>query len=294
MSRIAYVNGRYVPMAMAQVHVEDRGYQFADGVYEVIAIQGGVMVDAEPHLVRLKRSLSELQMDAPMSGAALSHVIKQVIVRNRVQNGIVYVQVTRGVARRDHAFPQGTRPALVVTARNQKSSDSAAEKGIAILTVPENRWDRRDIKSTSLLPNVLAKQAAKQVGAYEAWFVEADGMVTEGSSTNAWIVDQAGDLITRNLGTSILPGITRQTVQDMAAELQIKVVERAFSVAEAKAATEAFITSTTALVMPITEIDGEIVGQGVPGPLALRLRAVYVAHMARFRPGFREDHAKSS
>ncbi len=290
MSRIAYVNGRYVPMADAQVHIEDRGYQFADGVYEVIAVQGGFMVDAEPHLVRLNRSLSELQMVSPISGAALSHIINQVIARNRVRNGIVYLQITRGVARRDHAFPNDVRPALVVMARIQKSSDATAEKGIAILTVPENRWDRRDIKSTSLLPNILAKQAAREAGAYEAWFVEADGMVTEGSSTNAWIVDHVGNLITRNLGTAILPGITRQTVQDIAAELQIKVVERAFSVAEAKAAREAFITSTTALVMPVVEIDGDTVGQGMPGPLAMRLRAYYAEHMARFGG----DHASSS
>jgi len=283
MSRIAYVNGQYVPMADAAVHVEDRGYQFADGVYEVIAVSGGVMVDAEPHLVRLGRSLSELQIDAPMSSAALSHVINEVIRRNLVRNGIIYLQVTRGVSRRDHAFPANVRPALVITARNQKSSDMAAEDGIEIVTVPDNRWDRCDIKSVSLLPNILAKQTAKEAGAYEAWFVEADGMVTEGSSTNAWIVDGDGNLVTRKLSNSILPGITRQTVQDLASELQIKIVERSFTVEEAKAATEAFITSTTALVMPIRKIDGTQIGSGAPGPVALRLRSHYADHMAQFR-----------
>ena len=289
MSRVAYVNGRYVPMAAARVHIEDRGYQFADGVYEVIAVHGGALVDAEPHLVRLDRSLSELQMAGPMSRAALSHVINQVVARNRVRDGIVYLQVSRGVARRDHAFPGQVRPALVITARNLKSSDAAAAQGVNILTVPENRWQRRDIKSVSLLPNVLAKQAAREAGAYEAWFVEADGLVTEGSSTNAWIVDGEGSLITRDLGTAILSGITRRTVQDLAAELQLTIVERAFSVAEARAASEAFVTSTTALVMPVVGIDGEKVGTGAPGPVATRLRALYAEHMARFR----EDRAEA-
>jgi len=281
MSRIAYVNGRYVPMRDASVHIEDRGYQFADGVYEVIAVTGGVMIDAEPHLVRLARSLSELRMTAPMSDAAMRHVINEVIQRNRVRNGIVYLQVTRGVARRDHPFPGATRPAFVITARNQKSSDAAATSGVGVVTVPENRWQRRDIKSISLLPNVLAKQTAREAGAYEAWFVEADGTVTEGSSTNAWIVDADGNLVTRNLGHAILSGITRQTVHDLAAELQIKVIERPFTVAEAKAATEAFVTSTTALVMPIVTIDADPVGQGTPGPVAMRLRALYGAHMTK-------------
>jgi D-alanine transaminase len=270
-------------MADAAVHVEDRGYQFADGVYEVIAVSGGVMVDAEPHLVRLDRSLSELQIDAPMSSGALSHVINEVIRRNLVRDGIIYLQVTRGVSRRDHAFPANVRPALVITARNQKSSDPAAENGIDIVTVPENRWARCDIKSVSLLPNILAKQTAKEAGAYEAWFVEADGMVTEGSSTNAWIVDADGNLVTRKLGNSILPGITRQTVQELASELQIKIVERSFTVEEAKTASEAFITSTTALVMPIRKIDGREIGNGSPGPVALRLRSHYADHMAQFR-----------
>jgi D-alanine transaminase len=283
MSRIAYVNGRYAPMAEAGVHIEDRGYQFADGVYEVIAVHDGAMVDAEPHLARLERSLSELRIPAPMTPAALGHVLNEVISRNRVGNGIIYLQVTRGVARRDHAFPADVRPALVITARNQKSSDEAAAESVDIVTVAENRWSRCDIKSISLLPNVLAKQAAREAGAYEAWFVEADGMVTEGSSTNAWIVDHDGNLVTRDLGHAILPGITRKIVQDLAGELQITVIERAFSVAEALAASEAFITSTTSLVMPVGKIDGKIVGQGGPGPVAMRLRALYAEHMAKFR-----------
>ncbi len=289
MSRIAYVNGQYVNMADAAVHIEDRGYQFADGVYEVIAVVEGNQVDAAPHLDRLDRSLSELSIDPPMTRAAMSNVILEVIRRNRVRNGIVYLQVTRGVARRDHPFPKDARPALVITARSQRLAHAAAEKGVKVITVPESRWARCDIKSVSLLPNILAKQEAREADAYEAWFVEEDGMVTEGSSSNAWIIDADGNLVTRQLSNSILPGITRAAVQRLAEEAQIKIVERSFSVDEAKTAAEAFVTSATSLVTPVVNIDGELLNGGKAGPLGLRLRELYAEYMVN--PG---DHAEVS
>src|SRR4249920_3202699 len=195
MSRITYVNGRYVPHGQAKVAVEDRGYQFADGVYEVCEVRGGRMIDESRHMARLDRSLNELRISRPMSPRALAVVLRETVRRNRVRDGIVYLQVTRGVARRDHAFPAaGTAPCVVVTARNHDSArnEQIAADGIAVITVPENRWPRVDIKSVSLLPNVLAKQAAREQGAKEAWFVDAEGRVTEGSSSNAWIVTRDG------------------------------------------------------------------------------------------------------
>ena len=212
MSRIAYVNGRYVPQRMATVHVEDRGYQFSDGVYEVCEVRAGGIIDQRRHLARLKRSLDELGIAMPMSQAALAIVIRECTDRNRVHDGIVYLQITRGVARRDHAFPPaGTRPSIVVTARNLDvaGNERTAAEGIAVITVPDNRWERVDIKSISLLPNVLAKQAAREQGAKEAWFVDRDGHVTEGSSSNAWIVTKGGKVVTRPADTGILRGITR-------------------------------------------------------------------------------------
>lgn len=278
MSRIAYVNGRYVPHAEANVHIEDRGYQFADGVYEVCEVMDGRLVDEPRHLGRLWRSLSELKIRAPMSEAALKVVLRETVRRNRVRDGIVYLQVTRGVARRDHYFPAASvAPAVVVTSRSfdRAKNDVGAEAGVKVITVPENRWDRVDIKSVGLLPNVLAKQQAKEVGAKEAWFVDVDGFVTEGGSTNAWIVDARGVLITRPADKGILRGVTRTTLVDMARDLQIRVEERPFTVTEAKAAREAFMTAATALVTPIVAIDGEPVGDGRPGPLALELRRRY-------------------
>lgn len=211
MSRIAYVNGAYVPHADAGVHIEDRGYQFADGVYEVCEVRHGYIVDLTRHLDRLGRSLSELRIDWPMTRAALVHVIREVIRRNRVRNGLFYMQVTRGVARRDHVFPVAeTRPSIVVTAKRTDAAAIArkATHGIAAITVPENRWDRVDIKSVGLLPNVLARQKAKEEGAQEAIFVDADGTVKEGAATNVWIVDRDGNLRTRPAEHGILKGIT--------------------------------------------------------------------------------------
>jgi D-alanine transaminase len=283
MSRVAYVNGRYVPHAQAQVHVEDRGYQFADGVYEVVAVRGGVLIDLEAHNIRLERSLQELQIPMPMSLAALSHVMRETVRRNRVIDGIVYLQVTRGVARRDHPFPKAAvEPALVLTSRNAAPQPrTQLEDGIAVKTVPDIRWDRCDIKSIALLPNVLAKQAARAAGAYEAWMVDEAGNVTEGGSTNAWIVDGEGNLVTRPLDNGILSGITRLMVIELARKDGIKVVERPFSVAEAKRSREAMLSSTTAFVTPITRIDEATVGNGKPGSMAQRLRGLYEAHVAR-------------
>ena len=280
MSRIAYVNGRYLRHAEASVPVEDRGYQFADGVYEVAAVRGGRLVDETLHLDRLERSLRELAIALPMPRAALRVVMAETVRRNGVREGIVYLQVTRGVARREHAFPAAARPCLVVTARSQSftRTDALAATGAAVITVPDIRWGRCDIKSVGLLPNVLAKQKARQAGAYEAWLVDRDGFVTEGSSTNAWIVDQEGNLVTRHLDSAILGGCTRAALLELARTENVRINERKFTVAEAKAAREAFLTSTTSFVLPVTRIDGAAVAGGKPGPLALRLRALYERH----------------
>jgi D-alanine transaminase len=276
MSRIAYVNGRYLPHAQAAVHIEDRGYQFADGVYEVIFVANGRLVDGGPHLQRLERSLAELEMAMPMPTASLGAVIAETVRRNRVRRGIVYLQVTRGQARRDHPFPKAVSLTLVVTARRAAPPASAlVEQGVGVITVPDIRWQRCDIKSVALLPNVLAKQRAREAGAYEAWQVDAQGLVTEGGSTNAWIVDTNGTLVTRPAENAILSGITRARLLALARENGIPVEERAFSVAEAQAAREAFLTSTTAFVLPVVRIDERAVGNGHPGSLTQRLRAFY-------------------
>jgi D-alanine transaminase len=286
MSRIAYVNGRYVPHRAASVHVEDRGYQFADGVYEVVCIQHGDVIDEEPHLDRLERSLGELRIAMPMSRRAMKHVTRELVRRNRVADGIVYTQITRGVARRDHPFPAaGTPPSIVMTSRRIKPQDPKLfREGIAVISMPDIRWQRCDIKSVSLLPNVLGKQQAREAGAYEAWFVDRDGNVTEGGSTNAWIVTKDGELVTRQLGNAILGGITRRSLIRLAEEAQIRVVERPFSLDEARAAREAFLTSTTSFVIPIVKLDGKPVGSGKPGPLAARLRELYYGYMETPEP----------
>jgi D-alanine transaminase len=274
MSRIAYVNGHYQDMRDAQVNIEDRGYQFADGIYEVCEIRGGRIVDMPRHMARLQRSLGELRIAMPMSLPSLAVVLHETIRRNRVSYGIVYLQVTRGVARRDHAFPlQAVRPSLVVTARplNLAKNEATAARGIKAITFPENRWPRVDIKSVSLLPNVLAKQAAREQGAYEAWYVDADGFVTEGASSNAWIVS-GNRVITRSADHGILSGITRAVLIDVLAALQLTFEERAFTVQEAFDADEAFVTASSQIVMPIVAIDGRAIGDGKPGRIALRLR----------------------
>ena len=275
MSRIAYVNGRYLPLAYASVNIEDRGYQFSDGVYEVCEVRGGRLVDERRHIERLQRSLSELRIAMPMTPESLGMVLREVVRRNRVRWGIVYLQITRGVARRDHAFPPpGTRPAIVVTARNLDfaNAEKVAADGVAVISVPENRWDRVDIKSVSLLPNVLAKQAAREQGAREAWFVDKQGFVTEGSSSNAWIVTRNGTVVTRQVDNAILKGITRTVVLDVIAAQGLKLDIRPFTMEEAQQAREAFITSASQTIMPVVKIDGRPVGNGAPGLIATALR----------------------
>jgi D-alanine transaminase len=277
MSRIAYVNGRYARHGEAQVHIEDRGYQFADGVYEVIAVVGGRLVDGGPHIERLERSLAELEMAMPMARGALEVVLAETVRRNGVREGMVYVQVSRGVARRDHPFPRNARQALVVTSRSlvfPRDSDSVV--GARVITTPDIRWGRCDIKSISLLPNVLAKQQAIEAGAYETWMVDGDGHVTEGSATNTWILSRDGYVVTRPLSNAILGGITRQTVLRLARTAGVAVEERAFTVAEAKAAREAFITSTTNLLKPVTQIDDAVIGNGEPGETSRHLLGLYL------------------
>ncbi len=283
MSRVAYVNGRYVPQGDAVVHIEDRGYQLADGVYEVWAVFGGKLADAEGHFARLGRSLSELKITPPMTRQALEVVIHQVLRRNRVRDGLVYLQITRGTAPRDHAFPDpAVPPSLVLTAKSvdRAAAEAKAAKGIRVITTPENRWGRCDIKTVGLLPNVLARQAAKEAGAYEAWFVDGQGLVTEGAASNAWIVDEAGCLRTRDLTANILRGVTRSTLMDVIRTSNLKVEERAFTPDEVKRAREAFITGAGALVLPVTHIDGAAIGSGKPGEVAKRLRAEYIARAA--------------
>jgi D-alanine transaminase len=279
MSRVVYVNGRYLPRADAAVHVEDRGFQFADGVYEYFAVFGGRLADAEGHFERLWRSLDELGMTRPMGEAALSIVLRETVRRNRVRDGAAYLQVTRGVAPRDHEIPDPPPPpTVVVTAHavDYAAAEAKAAKGVAVLTRPDLRWGRCDIKTTGLLPNALAKTAARRSGAYEAWLVDDLGFVTEGASTNAWIVDAEGVLRTRGANANILRGVTRKSLLQLAAEAGHPVSQRPFTVAEALNAREAFITAASTFVMPVVAIDGHRIGDGEPGPVSQRLRALYL------------------
>lgn len=278
MPRIAYVNGRYVAHRDAAIHIEDRGYQFADGVYEVCEVSRGNLMDVRRHLDRLDRSLGELRIAWPMHRSALVTVLREVVRRNGVANGMVYLQVSRGVAPRDHVFPTNdVRPALVITAKRTDPGAAArrAESGIKVITVPENRWERVDIKTVGLLPNVLARQKAKESGAQEAWFVDDHGIVKEGAATNAWIVNKEGKLLTRPAEFGILRGVTRATVFDVAAKLGLEIEERGFTVSEALDAREAFITAATTVVMPVVAIDGKVVANGHPGSVALSLRSAF-------------------
>jgi D-alanine transaminase len=287
LTRFVYVNGAYKRYAEAAVHAEDRGFQFADAIYEIIEVLDGGLVDATRHLARLERSLRELSIPPPMSKAALLQVIDQVIRRNRVRDGIVYLQVTRGAGPRDFALPAPeSPPTLVVLARAQRRGWSAelAETGIAVKTTPDNRWARCDIKTVMLLPAVLAKDEARQAGAREAWFIDAAGNVTEGASSNAWIVTADGALVTHPLDNHILPGVTRATVMNVAKAEGMKIEERTFSKDEALKAREAFVTSATNIVMPVVKLDGAAIGDGRPGPLAQRLRLRF-HHIAEFSAG---------
>lgn len=278
MSRIAYVNGQYVPHSNAAVHIEDRGYQFADGVYEVCEVLDGRLVDETKHMERLERSLTELRIDIPMERKPMGVILREMVSRNRVKNGLVYIQVTRGVAPRNHYFPvEGTPPAVVVTARNSSTakSDAFAKTGVSVVSVPDNRWERVDIKSVALLPNVMAKQAAKEQGSFEAWFVDQNGFVTEGSSTNAWIVTKEGVIVTRSADSGILRGITRTAVLELVKRENLLFEERAFTIEEAQQAKEAFITAATTLVMPVVHIDGVAIGNAAPGSVATNLRKLF-------------------
>ena len=278
--RIAYVNGRYLPHGQAGVHIEDRALQLGDGIYEVATVLDGAPTDTEPHLDRRERSLRELGMPMPIGRAALKIVMREMIARNRMANGFLYLQVTRGAVKRDHVPPENPpRPTLIITMRAQDRAALARrmEKGIAVSTQPDIRWGRCDIKTVQLLPNLMAKQAAKQAGAFEAWLVDKDGYVTEGASTTAWIVAADGTVITRDLTNAILPGVTRRIMLDAIAEAQIKLVERKFTVAEAIGAREAFLSSATGAAVPVVTIDGQTIANGVPGPLTSRIRDLYAA-----------------
>ena len=281
MSRIAYVDGVYRPHSEAAVHIEDRGYQFADGVYEVIAVRGGKLVDERLHVARLRRSLAELRIKDALADEPLKVVLREVVRRNGVTNGIVYLQITRGIAPRDHGFPRAARPILVVTARRSRPpSPKLVEEGISIVTIPDIRWQRCDIKTISLVANVLGKQKAREAGAYEAWMVDGEGRVTEGTSTNAWIVTADNQIVTRAAENAILNGVTRQTLITLLKRGGYKFVERPFTVAEARGAREAFLTSTTSDLLPVVAIDGQPVANGVPGLLTQKLRDDYLMHVA--------------
>jgi D-alanine transaminase len=283
MSRIAYVNGAYVRSDEAGVSINDRGYLFADAVYEVWSVFDGRLADAEGHLNRLDRSLRELQIMQPMSRAALLNVLNEVIRRNRITEGMVYLQVSRGVAPRDHVFPSHTPPSLVITARpvDREAAARKAEAGIRAISAPDIRWGRCDIKTVGLLPNVLAKQAARERGAGEVIFVDQDGYVTEGGSTNVYMVTGDGVVKTRPLNANILPGVTRLNLLPIIHNSDLALREEAFTLDEAKAAAEVFVTAATSLVLPVVAIDDHRIGTGAPGPVALSLREAYIDQARR-------------
>lgn len=278
MARFAYVNGGYVRHSAASVHVEDRGFQFADGVYEVCAIRSGALIDESPHLDRLERSLESLRIGMPVVRSALGVIMRELVARNRIADGLVYIQVTRGKARRDHGFPApAVAPTLVVTARSleRASFDSRAAFGVKVVLTPEIRWARCDIKSVSLLPNVLAKQEAREAGCFEAWFVAGDGTITEGASSNAWIVDAAGRLRTRGNSSRILPGITRAEIIALCRQHGLTCEETPFTEEDIRTAREAFVTAATYGAMPVVQVGPHKIGDGTPGPIARRIRDLY-------------------
>jgi D-alanine transaminase len=282
MSRIAYVNGRYQPHKTAAIHIEDRGYQFADGIYEVVPVQRGRLIDEDLHLDRMDFSLGELEIARPMERQALKLVLREVLRRNGIERGILYMQVTRGVAPRDHKFPVMARPALVITAKRLKPVPAKyLEEGVGVITLPDLRWKRCDIKTIALLPNVLGKQRAAEEGAYEAWQIDPEGNVTEGTSTNAWIVTKDRKIVTRPLGQEILPGVTRKALLELLEGTDFRLEERSFSLDEALAAAEAFLTSSSVYLLPITSIDGNKVAMGKPGEFSKRLRQLYLDHAER-------------
>ncbi len=278
MSRVAYVNGRYLAHHQAAVHIEDRGYQFGDGVYEVVMVLNGQFVDYDGHIKRLYNSLKSIQIDIPITEPALRVVMTRMIRLNHLQHGSIYLQITRGVARRDHKFPAASWPAMVMTAKHLASPPMPGQMGVAAITLADERWTRRDIKTIQLLPNCLAKQRAAEAGAFEAILVMPDGSVSEGSSSNVWIVNTEGELVTRTANENILNGITRQSVQKIAQEHQLKMVERNFDVAEMLAAQEVFITSATSIVTAVIQIDDRKIADGKIGRISAALREDYLRY----------------
>jgi D-alanine transaminase len=278
LSRIAYVNGRYLPVASAVVSIDDRAFTFGDGVYEVCEVRSRRLIEETRHLDRLGRSLEAVKIAWPLARAALGLVMREVVRRNRVRDGLVYLQISRGAARRDHGFPLGAvRPGLVVSARALDPALNAARAaaGVAVVTVPEARWAHPHIKTLQLLPNVLAKQAAREANAFEAWFVDRDGFVTEGASTNAWIVTAEGALVTRQADNAILHGVTRAALIGVAAALGLRLEERPFAPGEALKAREAFLSSATTIAMPVVSLDDQAIGDGRPGKTTLALRRAF-------------------
>jgi D-alanine transaminase len=286
--RVAYVDGRYLPHRAASVHIEDRGLQFADSVYEVCAVLDRRLMDEAEHLARLARSLAALAMAMPMKPSALKLIFREMIRRNRLKDGLLYLQVTRGAHRRDHPIPPNARSSLIITARavNMAAVEKRRAEGIAVVTMPDIRWGRCDIKSTSLLPNIMAKTEARRQGGFEAWLVDRDGFVTEGASTNAWIVTHDGVLVTRDLSRNILAGVTRLGVLAALGQQGFNAVEeRAFTAEEARAAREAFVTSASGGVLPVVAIDGHALGEGSPGTLTRRIHALYSEFAAELAKG---------
>ncbi len=282
MPRISYINGRYLHHRDALVHMEDRGYQFSDGVYEVMAFYNRHLLDETLHMKRLQRSLRELNIALPMSGKALALVMQELIAANDRTDGTLYIQISRGVAKRDHPFPAAVKPSIAMAVTGPKTpKEKEVKKGVSVVTVREQRWARRDIKSISLLANVLAKQEATAAGAREAWLVDGKGMVSEGAVSNNAIVNAKGEIITHPADQNILGGITRDVVLTLARKAELKVMERPFSLQEAFAAKEAFLTSTTSNILPVVRIDGNMVADGNPGPVTLKLLALYHTHIAK-------------
>jgi len=282
--RVAYVNGRYIRHGEAGVHIEDRGLQLGDSIYEVFAVREGHLRDEGEHLDRLERSVGEIRIAVPMERPALKLVMRELIRRNRIRDGLLYLQVSRGAVKRDHPIPAIVpRPTLILTARPYDfiGAEARAAGGVAVVTQPDLRWGRCDIKTTQLLANLLAKTEARKAGAYEAWLVDEDGFVTEGASTTAWIVDKDGQIVTRALSNAILPGVTRRVIMEAAAEAQMPIVERAFTPDDAKSAREAFISSAANAATPITSIDGVRIGDGRPGPLSRRIAELYLRMSSR-------------
>ncbi len=277
MDPIAYVNGDFVPLSEAKVSVLDRGFLFADGIYEVSAVLDGKLIDNESHLARLERSVGEIKLPLPETVARIKEIQHELITRNAVKDGLVYIQVTRGAdVGRDFAFPKGVKPTLMMfTSVKDIVNAASAKTGIGVITVPDIRWSRRDIKSVALLAQVLAKQAAAEAGCGEAWMIE-DGKVTEGGSSSAFILTKDDVLVTRENSSAILPGCTRKAVVKLAEERQLRVEERAFTIEEALKAKEAFITSASSFVQAVVKIDGKAVADGKPGPMATRLREIYI------------------